>query len=274
VDQLIQLSMNKPVRLFVDPNKNLASRLVQEFVRVRSHKEDDRPAILAALCARTYKTRTIVFFKSKASAHHMKIVFGLLGLKAAELHGNLTQLQRLEALEQFRDSSVDFLLATDLAARGLDIAGIETVINYDMPHNYPQYVHRVGRTARGTTAGGCAVSLAGEGDRGILKMAIKNSKDEVKHRIVPAGVVAKYKIKIEGLKDQVAHVISEEKTEKYLAQAEMEHTKAENMIKHADEIAARPARTWFQSEQEKKKAKEVGKPVEKGKQVGKDKVLF
>ena len=148
VDQLIRMSLNHPARLFVDRSNQAASRLVQEFVRIRAHKEADRSAVLVALCRRTFKSRTIVFFKSKAAAHQMKILFGLLGLNAGELHGNLTQEQRLEALERFRDHKVDFLMATDLAARGLDIKGIDVVINYNMPNQFAQYLHRVGRTAR------------------------------------------------------------------------------------------------------------------------------
>ena len=93
IDELIKLSLDRPIRLFVDSSQSMTTKLVQEFIRVRGHKEEARPAILAALCARTYKTETLVFFRSKAAAHHMKITFGLLGLKAAELHGNLTQLQ-------------------------------------------------------------------------------------------------------------------------------------------------------------------------------------
>ena len=93
IDELIKLSLDKPIRLFVDSSQSMTTKLIQEFIRIRGHKEEARPAILAALCARTYKTETLVFFRSKAAAHHMKILFGLLGLKAAELHGNLTQLK-------------------------------------------------------------------------------------------------------------------------------------------------------------------------------------
>ncbi|ORX48417.1 DEAD-domain-containing protein, partial [Piromyces finnis] len=258
IDQLVKLSLNRPVRLFVNSNNAIANNLIQEFIRIRQHREEDRPAILAALCSRTYKSETIIFFRSKAAAHYMKIVFGLLGLNATELHGNLTQLQRLESLESFRDRKTDFLLATDLASRGLDIAGIKTVINYDMPQLYQQYVHRVGRTAR-ADQGGRAVSLIGEADRKVLKLAIKNSTSEVKHRIIPSAVVAKYKVKINGFKDQIKEIMDEEKEEKALRIAEMEANKATNMIKYQEEINSRPAKTWFQTEKEKKLAKELSK---------------
>lgn len=150
VDELVRLSLQKPIRVFLGGS---VQTLVQEFVRIRS--EDTRSPSLLALCKRTIKQRCIVFFRSKALAHQMKVVFGLCGLKAAELHGNLSQEQRLSALTSFKAGTVDYLLATDLASRGLDIKGVETVINYDMPGQLAAYTHRVGRTARAGRNGRC-----------------------------------------------------------------------------------------------------------------------
>jgi len=99
VDELIKMSLDKPVRLFVDPKRATAKGLMQEFVRVRAGKETDRPALLVSLCKRTFKQRTIVFFRSKKLAHQMRIVFGLLGLKSDELHGDLTQEQVFRQLD-------------------------------------------------------------------------------------------------------------------------------------------------------------------------------
>ncbi|KAG0165454.1 nucleolar DEAD-box protein required for synthesis of 60S ribosomal subunit [Apophysomyces sp. BC1034] len=264
VDQLIRMSLNHPVRLFVNPSNQAASRLVQEFVRIRAHREADRSAVLMALCRKTFRTKVIVFFRAKVAAHQMKILFGLMGLKAAELHGNLTQEQRLEALEQFRDNKVDYLLATDLAARGLDIKGIETVINYNMPTQFPQYLHRIGRTAR-AGRNGRAVTLVGEQDRKMLKMAIKSATSQVKNRVVTAETVQKYRIKVENLSPKIKEVLQEEADDRKIRNAEMKVLKTENMLKHGDEIYARPARTWFQTEKEKKAAKDIGKADHKAK---------
>ncbi|KAJ2451829.1 nucleolar DEAD-box protein required for synthesis of 60S ribosomal subunit [Coemansia sp. RSA 2336] len=257
VDKLVRLSLHKPVRVQIDPPKSAAKGLVQEFVRVRTNKDEDRTALLAALCKRQIKKRCIIFFRSKMAAHQMKIVFGLLGLRAGEIHGNLSQEMRLQALEQFRDGHVDFLMATDLAARGLDVKGIDTVINYTMPTQFAQYLHRVGRTARAGRTGR-AITLVGETDRKMLKMAVKNSpKEKIKQRVVPSEVLVKYRAKIDEVAEQIKQIYSDERQEKMLQEAEMQVAKASNLIKHKSEIQSRPRRTWFQSSKERKQAKKT-----------------
>ncbi|KAI0002090.1 P-loop containing nucleoside triphosphate hydrolase protein [Russula vinacea] len=241
-----------PVRLFVDPKRSVARGLVQEFVRVRAGREADRSALLLALCTRTFKSGVIVFLRSKKLAHQLRIVFGLLGLSCEELHGDLTQEQRLKALHLFRDGQVNFLMATDLASRGLDIKGIQTVINYDMPSQLSQYLHRVGRTARAGRKGR-SITLVGEADRKVLKAAIKRAagEDQVRHRTIPSEIVTKWSKKLESLKHEITGVLQDEKEEKQLRQAEMEVKKGQNMLEHEAEIYARPARTWFQTGKDK-----------------------
>ena len=102
---------------------------------------------------------------------------GLLGLKVSELHGALSQEQRLQNVKNFKSLEVPVLICTDLAARGLDIPKIELVINYDMPKTFEIYLHRVGRTAR-AGRDGISISFVGESsqERAIVKSAIKTGK--------------------------------------------------------------------------------------------------
>jgi ATP-dependent RNA helicase DDX27 len=93
VNSLIRLSLTKPVRLFVDPKNSTATRLTQEFIRVRPHREHLKPSMLIHLCRSVYTRRVMIFFSTKAIAHRMRIIFGLMNLKAGELHGDLTQAQ-------------------------------------------------------------------------------------------------------------------------------------------------------------------------------------
>ena len=116
--------------------------------RIRSAHEDKQEAILTALLTRTFTDHVIVFIRTKMQCHRLHIILGLLGLRAAQLHGNMSQAQRLESLKQFKEEQIDILLTTDVAARGLDISGVQTVINFQLPNTLEQYIHRVGRTAR------------------------------------------------------------------------------------------------------------------------------
>uniref|UniRef100_J3NDF4 RNA helicase n=1 Tax=Oryza brachyantha TaxID=4533 RepID=J3NDF4_ORYBR len=251
INELVTLSLNKPVRLEADPSLKRPATLTEEVVRIRRAREANQEAVLLALCLKTFKDKVIIFSGTKHSAHRLKIIFGLSGMKAAELHGNLTQAQRLEALELFKKQEVDFLIATDVAARGIDIVGVRTVINFSCPRDVRTYLHRVGRTARAGREG-YAVTFVTDDDRSLLKAIAKKAGSQLKSRIVAEKPVAECGKLIEQLEDQISTIIQEEREERILRKAEMEATKAENMIAHKDEIYSRPKRTWFATEKEKK----------------------
>ena len=93
VDKLIKMSLDKPVKLFVNPKRTIAQDLVQEFVRIKASRDSDRMPTLVCLCKNNFKTGVIIFVRSKRLAHQLKIMFNLIGLKCGELHGDMTQEQ-------------------------------------------------------------------------------------------------------------------------------------------------------------------------------------
>lgn len=261
VDRLVRVGMNKPVRLMVDSQNKTVSKLEQKFIRLRPGREDKRLGYLIYLCKTMYTERVIIFFRQKKEAHRARIVFGLFGLSCAELHGSLNQSQRISSVEDFRDGKVSFLLATDVASRGLDIKGIDTVINYEAPQSLEIYVHRVGRTARAGRAG-VAVTIAAEPDRKVVKAAVKAGKAQgakIGSLVIEAADADKLQDQIDEMDEEIDEIIAEEKEEKMLANTEMQLKRGENLMKHEDEIKGRPKRTWFESQNDKKKAQEAGR---------------
>ncbi|KAL8675590.1 MAG: hypothetical protein Q9168_000102 [Polycauliona sp. 1 TL-2023] len=273
VDSLIRVGLNRPVRLVVNNTNQTVTTLTQEFVRLRPGREDKRLGYLIHLCKEVFSTRTIIFFRQKKEAHRVRILFALCGLSSAELHGNMSQDQRLAALTSFRTGEVTHLLATDVASRGLDIKGVETVLNYTAPQSLNIYLHRVGRTAR-AGAPGRSCTLAAEPDRKVVKAAVKAARAQgakVVSRTVDSDVVDEWHKKAEDLADEIDAILHEEKELKQMGEAERDMRKAENVMEYEDEIKTRPRRTWFESEKEKKEARAKGAVELNGVQGGKSK---
>ncbi|GLI64314.1 hypothetical protein VaNZ11_007513 [Volvox africanus] len=283
VRDLVSLSLKQPVRLAADAARAAPELLTQEIVRLKGPAAAaTKEAVCLALCSRSFSSgRTIVFCSTKQRAHRLKILFGLAKLPpAAELHGNMSQTARLESLESFRRGETAFLMATDVAARGLDIQGVEVVLNYDAPSKLETYLHRIGRTARAGAAG-VAVTLVEDGDRALLKELTRRvgggggggkagGSVALRQRLVPPQAVAQWHARIENMESDVAAILAEERQEADLRKAEMEANKVSNMLEHEGEILARPRRTWFMNDRQKKDLRKRSAAVSAGEEVEDD----
>ncbi|MEX8501986.1 MAG: DEAD/DEAH box helicase [Leptothrix ochracea] len=160
IKKLAQSYLQDPVLIEVARPNASATTVEQRFYRVQD--DDKRQAIRHILRERDIK-QAIIFVNSKLGAARLARSFERDGFKTAALHGDKSQDERLKALDAFKGGEVELLVATDVAARGLDIADLPAVFNFDIPFHAEDYVHRIGRTGR-AGASGLAVSLVTASD--------------------------------------------------------------------------------------------------------------
>ena len=157
--------LRNPARVEVSPPTRTADRIDQRVFMVEAARKRD---FLAGLFADPELARVIVFTRTKHGADRVADHLAKAGIAAAAIHGNKSQGARQNALAQFRAGQVRTLVATDIAARGIDVDDITHVVNFEIPNVAETYVHRIGRTAR-AGASGIAISLCDPGERGYLR---------------------------------------------------------------------------------------------------------
>jgi len=169
ISELAQNLLKNPVSVNVTPKTTSVQLIKQELMYV---ERNGKQPLLEKILASQNVDRALVFMKTKRTANMLAQRLERTGIKATAIHGNKSQAARQRALEDFRSRKVQVLVATDVAARGIDIEGITHVINYDIPLEPEAYVHRIGRTGR-AGAEGIAISFCSDSERRELK-AIEN----------------------------------------------------------------------------------------------------
>jgi len=159
VEALAQGILRKPVRISVSPPHRPPTTIRHEAYPVPQHL---KTSLLVRLLGREDMMSVLVFVRTKRRADRVARQVGLSGFSVARIHGDRSQSQREAALGGFRDGRHQVLIATDVAARGIDVLGITHVINYDVPAVPTDYVHRVGRTARAEAQGEALTLIAPE----------------------------------------------------------------------------------------------------------------
>jgi len=155
VQALAQGLLHDPIRVEVPPEPSAEPAVAQHAVEVDAAR---RTPLLRHMIRKGGWTRVLVFVATKYSSEHVADKLRRSGIEAAALHGDLSQGARTKALADFKAGRLQVVVATDLAARGIDIAQLPVVVNYDLPRSAVDYVHRIGRTAR-AGASGLAVSF-------------------------------------------------------------------------------------------------------------------
>jgi ATP-dependent RNA helicase RhlE len=157
--------VTNPIRIQVSPKDPVSKNVDHSVIFVAM---DDKRFFLERMVKEHPVSKILVFVRTKVRAERVQAAMGRVGIESLHLHGGLEQSDRLKTLQSFRSGTFNMLIATDVSARGLDIADIDFVVNYDLPENADTYVHRVGRTGRGNKRG-WAYTFCDETERPLLE---------------------------------------------------------------------------------------------------------
>jgi ATP-dependent RNA helicase RhlE len=184
VEALAQSVLHQPLRIDISPPKRTAENIDQRVFFVASA---EKRALLAKLLGEKGYERVLVFTRTKHVANRVAEHLEKNGISADAIHGNKSQSARQRALARFRAGEARVLVATDIAARGLDIDGVSHVVNYELPNEPESYIHRIGRTARAGAAG-VAISFCDASENEYLRDIEKLTRTNI---AVAGGTQAK-----------------------------------------------------------------------------------
>ncbi len=182
IRELADRFLKDPVQVSVTPSATTVERIAQSMSFV---DQKEKGYLLTLFLKREPIERALVFSRTKHGADKIVRQLAASGIVANAIHGNKSQPQRERALADFKSGRVKVLIATDIAARGIDVTGVSHVINYDLPNVFEQYVHRIGRTAR-AGAEGIAFSMCADDERAYIRGIEKLTRQKIEVRPLPS----------------------------------------------------------------------------------------
>ena len=191
IKELADKFLTDPAEVRVAPAATTAERVDQFVSFVQQSEKQALLTIMlrAGFSERGNMERVLIFTRTKHGADRVVKLLGGNGIAAAAIHGNKSQPQREKALAAFRSGEIRILVATDIAARGIDVSGVSHVINFELPNVAEQYVHRIGRTARAGAAG-VAIAYCAEDERAYLRDIEKLTRQKIEIAPLPQNFVA------------------------------------------------------------------------------------
>ena len=182
IKRIAQTYLKNPVEVAIKAKTTTATNIRQRMWMVSGlHKLD---ALTRILEAETYDAM-IIFARTKQATQELAEKLAARGLAAAAIHGDVQQAQRERTIQQLKDRKIDILVATDVAARGLDVERISHVLNYDIPYDTESYVHRIGRTGRAGRSGE-AILFVSPRERGMLKAIERATRQPIEPMTLPS----------------------------------------------------------------------------------------
>jgi ATP-dependent RNA helicase RhlE len=186
IKELADKYLTNPAEVSVTPAATTVQRIDQSVTMVN---QAEKTALLAMVLKADAVERALVFSRTKHGADKIVRQLEAAGIAAGAIHGNKSQAQRERAIAAFKSGDMPVLVATDIAARGIDIPGVSHVVNFDLPDVPEQYVHRIGRTAR-AGAEGIAIAFCGPDERGNLRDIERTTRQKITVAPLPADFTA------------------------------------------------------------------------------------
>jgi ATP-dependent RNA helicase RhlE len=246
IRQLADAYLRNPAQVAVTPVATTSERVEQKVIFV---SQSEKLALLTIFLQSTPIDRSLVFSRTKHGADRIVRFLTAAGIGANAIHGNKSQGQRERALDLFRSGRVPVLVATDIAARGIDIPGVSHVVNFDLPNVPEQYVHRIGRTAR-AGATGIAIAFCSAEERSYLRDIERLTRQKIDAMPLPDGfsasIEALKRLKPEPRRQQQAPVRSSTKADRR-AEGQRRQNRNDREQRHSHRAEGHPAHRPDQS---------------------------